>query len=420
MTEEPDNVVPLRENDGRGEFFAIDRRAWATACALGINEAVAYLVLAPGTGGDNRTTWWSVNAIETYTNISRARAQKAVQALVTAGLVRKDKGGSRPRYYIMPVEEAARSQPLSHQEQGVLDRIVRPLWVPKVGRWEKGWPGGKPYEVALGLAQKGHVRHVEGQTFQAVSRDSRPVEEPDWIWLPNAIVDGADRETLPLERIRQSQNEAALRIFGDLYHAHELVAEGGVDWHSGTGIRQEFERFRVGQHGSFVIWGFKPKTWEVWLETPFAAPHLDRSKANKGADAFWDAWRVLTLSGVVEMVAHLVEADTPEAEIIHPLPIGNGEEGERAITAAAWRAATSMVTDGQYKWALEQRVSIFVPVRAHLTNVQVVGIARLRYRPHTRATALWYANAAEWGEWVERYEAMVVQRPAGQGHATSR
>jgi hypothetical protein len=45
-----------RSGDGRGGFFAVDRRAWALVCGLGMNPAVAYLVLAHGTGGDNRTS----------------------------------------------------------------------------------------------------------------------------------------------------------------------------------------------------------------------------------------------------------------------------------------------------------------------------------------------------------------------------
>ncbi len=44
MTAESENrnVVPL----GRGHFFAVDRRVWATVCEVGINEAVAYLAQA--------------------------------------------------------------------------------------------------------------------------------------------------------------------------------------------------------------------------------------------------------------------------------------------------------------------------------------------------------------------------------------
>jgi hypothetical protein len=38
---------------GCGDFFAIDRRAWACVCGLGLNPAVAYLVMARGSGPDN-------------------------------------------------------------------------------------------------------------------------------------------------------------------------------------------------------------------------------------------------------------------------------------------------------------------------------------------------------------------------------
>ena len=47
-----------REELGRGEFFAIDARAWDCVCRLGsMNAAVAYLVLARGTLRGVRTTF---------------------------------------------------------------------------------------------------------------------------------------------------------------------------------------------------------------------------------------------------------------------------------------------------------------------------------------------------------------------------
>ena len=49
-------------------FFAVDRRIWAKLCVPGMmNEAVAYIVQARGTGRDNRTTTWSVESVERYT-----------------------------------------------------------------------------------------------------------------------------------------------------------------------------------------------------------------------------------------------------------------------------------------------------------------------------------------------------------------
>jgi len=38
-----------------------------------------------------------------------------------------------------------------------------------------------------------------------------------------------------------------------------------------------------------------------------------------------------------------------------------------------------------------------------MERVQLVGIARLRYRPKTKATAAWWAKQAQWLEWVQRY-----------------
>ena len=37
--------------DGRGDFFAVGARSWQVLCSLGLNEAVAYLILARGSGG---------------------------------------------------------------------------------------------------------------------------------------------------------------------------------------------------------------------------------------------------------------------------------------------------------------------------------------------------------------------------------
>ena len=83
----------------RGNFFAVDSGNWERACAAGLNVSVAYLVLASGTGPDNRTTSWSTNAIEKRTKISRFRARDAIAKLIEIALV-KPIGGppSKPKY----------------------------------------------------------------------------------------------------------------------------------------------------------------------------------------------------------------------------------------------------------------------------------------------------------------------------------
>lgn len=79
------------DNNNAG-FFAINRTSFLKACSVGLNEAVSYLVLARGTGKEHAKSSWSVQAIETYTGISRPRAHLAIQGLVAHDLIRKDKG----------------------------------------------------------------------------------------------------------------------------------------------------------------------------------------------------------------------------------------------------------------------------------------------------------------------------------------
>ena len=87
-------------------FFAVDRRAWERVYDLGLAAALAYLVMARGTGGDNRTTKWSVSAIEKYTGMRRSRSAAAVADLIESELVR-EKGSALPGYYLAPAEPDA-------------------------------------------------------------------------------------------------------------------------------------------------------------------------------------------------------------------------------------------------------------------------------------------------------------------------
>jgi hypothetical protein len=404
-------------------FFAVDRRAWARVCQLGMNVAVAYLVLARGSGGDNRTTAWSVNAIETYTGIGRPRAQKAVTALKQSGLIRHDQGGSRPMYFILPAQEVLGCEggpPLLNSEEQRILALIGPenVRVPKVGRSDNQWQGGNPYAVALALARKSVVLHVGGQHFRrADPAELRP--DPDWIWLPNTILDGAAGEVPPVELVRQSHNVAALRLFVDLYHSHGLAADGGIHWRR---MRRSVTRHRLGQRGPFTVWGFQEDSLCVWPDAPFVNPYLGEQM--EVGEGFWTAIHTLYGLGVLEFVGHVIEADSSEAEIIHPYAVGDGEPDEQRLAVAAHSAAQAMLTEGQIDWAVENSLRLVPIATHHLPNVQMVGIPRLRYRPRTEATAAWFIKQKEWAKFIERYQELEQTHRgtgAGQGrHATSR
>ena len=91
---------------GHGRFFTVDSRIWPQVCGLGMNAAIAYLVLACGTDKKMALTKWSVNAIETYTGISRMRSAAALRLLMDKGFVAPAGGTwNAPRYKILAPAE---------------------------------------------------------------------------------------------------------------------------------------------------------------------------------------------------------------------------------------------------------------------------------------------------------------------------
>lgn len=307
-----------------GGFFAIDARRWKEACADGMNSAVSYLVLCRGTGGDNRTTSWSVLSIERHTSIARKRAKEAIDLHLKRGRLQQLRDGRHPQYWITP--------------------------------------------------------YGDKET------------EPEWIWLPNAIVDGVAREASPVELIRQNSNVKALRLFVELYRSHLLETEGGIEWRRGVGIRQTYHADKIVDWGEYAIWSFARSERETW---PTFAPRSGFATA----DEFWSAWNLLADLGLIYLVAHLVESDCLEGEIIHPLPYdSDGSELESSIATAAYDAAWEMLADWRKEHPDFYTSDPLVPIRRHLTNVALIGIYRLLYKPHTLATLKWVQKQHEWAK----------------------
>ena len=80
--------------------------------------------------------------------------------------------------------------------------------------------------------------------------------EPLAVWLPNSLIDGAADEVPPIELIRQTRDQAALRLLIELYAAQFLPSFGGVPRDLLKGV---FDRAKVGEQGPFVVWGFRSK-----------------------------------------------------------------------------------------------------------------------------------------------------------------
>ncbi|RUR91071.1 hypothetical protein [Pectobacterium polaris] len=143
-----------KKKDG---IFIIDRSVFLLACDIGLNAAVAYLIMARGSQGNNRTTRWSANAVSQHAGITRMRSQEAISQLIDKGIIELTQPGTRPQYKI-----------------------------------------------------------------------ELPDSDIEYIYLPNAIVDGVGKEIPPVERIRQTRNIITLKAFILLYSIQDLDNTGGM------------------------------------------------------------------------------------------------------------------------------------------------------------------------------------------------
>jgi hypothetical protein len=399
---------PTADEKQVGGFFSVDLAAFVCAAAGGLNAAVAHLVMARGTGRDNRTTQWSAHSIEQRTGVSRRNAVKAVNDLVQRGVWKKIRDGQHPIYEAVPANQIP-GGPFTAEEQAVLAAIPESKAI--------------PYEAnatANALAARGIIRK-----HQAGRRDQYELDEaaitaltqPSAVWLPNALIDGAAQEVPPVELIRQTRSLPALRLLIELYAAQFLPDHGGAPREL---LRQQFERVKVGERGPFTVWGFQPDrvTASSDLARPFLTGRLtkraDATQLDAGWDeSFWPAVDTLLDVGLVEAVGMLLEGGDGEAEIIHPFGISGGEAPERELAVAADAAAQLMLTPGQTDWAREQGLYL-VPVSRHIANATLISVFRLKYRPHTAATAAWYATMQQTTtDYLKRYRALGEGRGAG-------
>jgi hypothetical protein len=403
---EADNGVndqPPSANTKAGEFFVVDHRTFMGACALGLNPAVAYLVIARG-AGSRPTSAWSVDAIERYTGISRPKAKLAVAALTESGLITLERSGTRPLYRIAAAYEWQASS-FSADERIVLELIDD----------EKRLSDKAHILTALDLAKRGFLIQ-KGLKFSRKC-DAFFSEEPQRIWLPNAIVDGAADETPPLALLRQTQDVRRLKLFVALYDVNNLPNDGGV---SRAILYEVYTLTKVSQRGPLTIWGFKSSrlfsTYSSLFDT-FRTGETDEDGHDTGRPEFWSALESLTDCGLLNFVPHVFESNRPEAEMMHAYPIedGAGEPWEHSVADAAHSAAWACLEPEYEEWA-EREGFFLLPLPSHIGNVAVIGVARLKYRPKTRMTAAWFAMSKGRSEaWQTRYDSIKGQNSESGG-----
>jgi hypothetical protein len=400
-------------NEDRGKFFIIDSRIWARATACGMNEAAAYLVLASGTGKDNKTTEWSTQSVMTYAGMGWNRAKDAMDGLIAAGIIRCATGytASKPLYEMASFQELIEYETAKNPPR-LLDALERAL----LSRLREGIQPASRAERNRAerlLQNRQLLKDAKGVYLTPELIKNDPGE--NLIWLPNSIVNGTSSgEESPVRRLRSAGCVRTLRLFVNLYSAHNLRDDGGI---SPRLIRTNFDRQMIGQQGAYIVWGFKTseKGWgTLWEKGPFAG--FEPAKPGEKAPV-WVSVELLQSMGLLSFVPHIFENDTKTAEPIHSYGIaGVGEALEQEIGNAANLAARAMALPSKLTEAAEGGFEYFCPVLKTIPAVQMIGVGRLTYRPNTRRTKAWFAelhNTAP--EWIQTYADLLSRADIASG-----
>lgn len=241
--------------------------------------------------------------------------------------------------------------------------------------------------------------------------------DDDLIWLPRTLIEGASGETPPVMKLRQTQDVMTLRLFIEMYSAQNLVEDGGI---STKVIFQKYERREAGKRGAYVVWDFTDaSSWVTWgdITKPHQRANLTpdevKNGISPGADFFPRLKRIESL-GLIDWTPYLFESETGEP--IHAMA-KNGLPTEKALYSAAVIAAEHMLTPGQLDHSMDTG-GILAPVLAHIGQVQMIGVARLRYRPQTSLTAAWWATHNDaCRELAESYGELSKPKTAQDGNA---
>lgn len=380
----------------RGHMFLVDVPTYAAVCDLGDPDVAAvYLILAAGTGADNRTSTWSREAVNKRTGLNWRKADAAMEKLERAGLLRwlSGKGTRKPRLYLPQVETRPAMQ--KHVEE-LADRL------------ECG--GSQPFTASekaaatIGKSQGWFVQDEAGM-FQFVPE--RPMVKA---YLPMSLVGDEKGKAIAgstmVERIRMSRDHMAFRLLVDLYALQDLAEHGGVNRHW---LEHQFTRGETSTDtGSIRVWVFTAKTLSARVQSGPLAHHWRKPTAEEtkaginGAKDFYERVQILDDAGVLEWAYHLAEDEAEGSTTIYPVGVKrNGKmvwaELEAIVGGYAIRAACALgCYPGQaIEWEDRAPARFILPVNRMARRAALVGIPRLRYRAKTSNTSRWRQELVE-------------------------
>lgn len=378
----------------RGHMFLVDLPTYAAVCDLDDPDVAAvYLILAAGTGADNRTSTWSREAVNKRTGLNWRKADACIAKLEQAGFVRwlSGKGTRKPRLDLPMVDNRPRMQKhvaelaerIMHGEQPV---TAKDKGAATIGK-DQGW-----------LAQD------EGGTWYFLAE--RPMVKA---YLPNALVGDetgkATGESTIVDRIRLSRDPMAFRLLVDLYALQDLAEHGGVNRAS---FYKKFEREKMLATGKFQIWRFYKKVQSVrWSEglshharNPTEQEIADGWEEDNPGAGFFGAASILEDSGALEWVYYLAEDNQSDSTRVYPVAVERHgkvcwSELETIVGSYATRAACALSDNHAGTWEGDMPREFLLPAERLAREAALVGVPRLRCRAKTTNAARWRKELVE-------------------------
>lgn len=380
----------------RGHLFLVDVPTFAKVCDLGdVDAAASYLILAAGTGGDNRTSTWSREAINQRTALNWRKADAAMVKLEQAGLIRwlTAKGVRKPRIDLPPVETR---KPMPKNVAALAERIMH---------------GDQPHTTTDKAAATvgrdlGWFACDDAGMWSFIAE--RPMAKA---YLPMELVGNAfgvaSDESPIVDRIRKARDPKALQLLVELYALQDLAEHGGVNryW-----LKAQFTRGETqAATGSIKVWTFTEGSLSARVKAGPLSHHWRKPTAQEeaeglnGARDFYARISILEDAGALEWVYHLAEDETESATTIYPVGVcRHGKmvwtELESIIGGYAIRAAFAI---GGYaasqvsEWEDRAPGSFILPADRMARKVALVGVPRLRHRARTTNAARWQKELIE-------------------------
>ena len=386
----------------RGHMFLVDVPTFARVCRLGdADAAAAYLILAAGTGPDNRTSTWSREAINKRTALNWRKADAAMTKLEHNDLIRwlSGKGTRKPRIDLPPVETR---QAMQKHVAALASRIAN-----------GEQPRTAPEKAAATMGRRtGWLACDDAGVWSCVP--SRPAK---MVFLPMELVGDAfgvadSAATTIVDRIRLSRDPMALQLLVDLYALQDLAEHGGVDRQH---FYMKFARESGSATGSLQVWKFSGgQEWVGWYgpldhhRRKTVTAEEKKSGKNVGTDFFARA-KILEDAGALEWVYYLAEDESETAIRIYPVAVKRHgkvvwSELESIIGGYATRAACSLSNDATDKleyakrWESYGPTGFILPADRLARQAALVGVPRLRHRARTSNASRWRQELVESAE----------------------